>query len=425
MKRRLKVAIALFVTLPVLIIGVQIVRKVGISNDRPERVSAVPVIVGEPAFGDLENSILYPGTLTPDKTVIVLPKTAGKLEQIYVTEGERVHTAHLLASVEKRTYKLQVEQALAAYQAAEAQYRKVVKGVRPEELDNARALLHQAESDLETAERNLERSRNLVDAGALARSAFEEIEMKYSNARTRVENARRSLGLMEQGAGEEDLEMARANAGAMKAQYELSLIQLENTDITAPVDGLVARILAEEGSTVSQQVPLLALVQDDPMYVEVQVPERHFAALTSREGTIPCRIYPQAFPGTDGFFGTVTNISRIVEAESRTFALEIAVENPGGKLRPGMYVNVEIVLERSADALLVPESALVFRDDEYVVFTVESGSPFEAVMRPVSVGLRKNGAAEIIEGLTGAERIIIRGNAFLEDGQPVESVAGP
>lgn len=69
MKRRLKVAIALFVTLPVLIIVVQIVRRVGVSNDRPERVSAVPVIVGEPSLGDLENSILYPGTLTPDKTV--------------------------------------------------------------------------------------------------------------------------------------------------------------------------------------------------------------------------------------------------------------------------------------------------------------------------------------------------------------------
>ena len=425
MKKRLKVAIALFVTLPALIIAVQVIRRIGITADEPEPVSAVPVVVSEPVLGILENSILYPGTLTPEKTVIVLPKTAGKLEGLFVSEGDRVAAGDLLASVEKRIYRLQTEQALAAYQAADARYRMVVKGVRPEELENARASLRQAESDLAVAERNLERSRNLVEAGALAKSAFEEIEMKYTNARTQVENARRSVHLMEEGAGQEELEMARSNAEAMRAQYELARIQLENTEITAPVGGLVARVLAEEGSTVGHQVPILALVQDDPMSVKVQVPERHFAVLTAREGKIPCRIYPQAFPGNGGFAGTVTNISRIVEAESRTFTLEIAVENPGGKLRPGMYVNVEIVLEPSEEAVLVPESALVFREDEYVVFTVESSSPLRAVMKPVSVGLRKDGVVEITGGLTGKERVITRGNAFLEDGQPVELVKGP
>lgn len=425
MKRRLKVAIALFVTLPVLIIVVQIVRRVGISVDGPELVSAVPVIVHTPVIGILENSILYPGTLTPDKTIIVLPKTAGKLERVYVSEGDRVDAGELLAAVEKRIYRLQVEQALAAYQAAAAQFRKVEKGVRPEELENARALLRQAESDLQVAERNLERSSNLVEAGALARASFEEIEMQFLNARTQVENARRSVRLMEAGAGKEDREMAQANVEAMKARYELAGIQLENTDITAPVGGLVARILAEEGSTVAEQIPVAALVQDDPMYVEVQIPERHFAALTARVGAIPCRIYPQAYPGTEGFAGRVTNISRIVEAESRTFTLEIAVDNPDKRLRPGMYVNVEIVLEKSHEAVLVPESALVFREEEYAVFVVESNSSLEAVMKPVTVGLRKNGVAEIVDGLTGAERVIIRGNAFLEHGQPVELVAGP
>jgi multidrug efflux pump subunit AcrA (membrane-fusion protein) len=162
MKGRLKVAIALFVTIPALIIAVQIIRRIGISTDDPEPISAVPVVIREPAVGALENSILYPGTLTSEKTVVVLPKTAGKLEEIYVAEGDRVGSGELVASVEKRVYRLQAEQARAAYRAAEAQYRKAIKGVRPEEIENDRALLRQAESDLSVAERKLECSAAVV-----------------------------------------------------------------------------------------------------------------------------------------------------------------------------------------------------------------------------------------------------------------------
>jgi multidrug efflux pump subunit AcrA (membrane-fusion protein) len=89
-----------------------------------------------------------------------------------------------------------------------------------------------------------------------------------------------------------------------------------------------------------------------------------------------------------------------------------------------MYVNVEIILDKAEGVIMVPESSLVYRNDSQVVFVVEENSTPRARMKTVRIGLRKDGVAEINEGLDISDKIIIRGNAFLEEGQAIEIVDG-
>jgi HlyD family secretion protein len=409
---------------PVLIIGFQVTRKLMQNREKEIPESLMPVVVGYPEIGSLESSIMYPGTLKPERIVTVLPETAGKLTNIRVREGDRVDEGEIIASIEKKVTGYQKDQAEAAYHAALAQLKKAERGARPEELENVKALLAQAEQDVAMAATNLDRSRRLFEAGTISQSNFEDIEGRYNTAKMELENAGRNVRLMEEGASEEDLDMARANAAAMKAQYELAKLQYQNTEISAPVTGMVAQLFVDEGSMVSPQVALLVLVQDDPIFVEIPIPEKYYGIILNKKGLIETRVNPTAYPDADFFAGRVTNVARMIDPKSRTFNLQVAVENRNDMLRPGMYVNVEIVLSKAEHAVMVPESSLVYRNDANVVFVVEENSPLTAKMKKVDIGIRKNGFAEILVGLGRDDKVIIRGNAFLEEGQLVEIVDG-
>ena len=144
MKKRIK---TLLIVIPVIIVGIiafQVGRRVLVSGDDEQIAAATPVIVGYPVEGTIEESLMYPGNLLPEQSIGIVSKVGGKIESINVSEGDRVKQGQLLISIEKDVVRLQMEQARAGYQASEAQYRKAVKGVRKEELNNAKALLEQA-----------------------------------------------------------------------------------------------------------------------------------------------------------------------------------------------------------------------------------------------------------------------------------------
>ena len=399
------------------------------SQEEP-RARTTEVVTAAPRHGLVEEIIQYPGTLRPSGTVTVLPKAAGKIESILITEEDRVQADQPIALLERDSLALQLEQAKASFQAAEAQYEQAIRGMRDEEIENARALVIQAEKELATARKNLERANQLYKVGAIPETELESAENAVSSGETRLENAKRSLKLMETGSSDEELKAARSNMEAARARYDLARLQYDNGVVKAPASGLVADIFVDEGNTAGPTAPLAAIVQDDVIIAEVELPEKYYGRMQTLGVGSTARIYPIAYPD-DGFFtGEVTAVSSLIDPESRTFTLEITVDNSEGRLRPGMYVNVDLVLERIENALLVPESSLTFRDDRYVVFAAagrEAGGDEavnEAVMKPVSVGLRKDGNAQILQGISPDDEIIIEGNAFLEDGQHITVIEG-
>ncbi len=400
--------------------GLQVFRRVTDSRDlRVERVPT-PVVARLPEQGSIEDTLIYPGNLLPERTITIISRVAGRVEDLFVNEGDRIESNQVLLSIEKDVVRLQKDQARAVYTAADARYRQSKRGVRQNELTNARALVEQAEKDVEIAYTNYDRAKRLLEAGSLSRVQYEEAESRYRNARTQLENAGRSVQMMEEGATEEEIEMARANADAMWAQYELAQLQFENSEVEAPLSGIVAKVMIQEGNMVGTSTPLIVIVQDDPMYAEVPVPEKYYGRILETEDTIEARIYPAAYPDRKPFYGTVTNIAPVIDSRSRTFTLEVAVGNPELLLRPGMYVNVEIIINRSDNVLLVPESSIVFRDDQQVVFVLQEGESLHAEKKPVLLGIRKNGLAEVKSGIRSTDQVIIKGNAFLEDGQKVD-----
>jgi multidrug efflux pump subunit AcrA (membrane-fusion protein) len=99
--------------------------------------------------------------------------------------------------------------------------------------------------------------------------------------------------------------------------------------------------------------------------------------------------------------------------------VETRLENREGRLKAGMYADVQFVLERRSEALLVPASALVERGGRPGVFIVDALSQPSARFRQIVPGIRAQEEVEVLQGLSDGERIVVEGNAFLEEGQRV------
>ena len=388
------------------------------ASDASPSSEGIPVVVALPTRPDLREVLTVSGHLEPAATVQVTPKVPGRIEQLFVDTGSAVLRNALLARLESESAQLQVDQARATVQAAQAQLDRVRQGARPEEIASARASLGQAEADLAAADEDFARSSRLYEAGTLARSDFEAARRGLAAARTELENARRSLSVLEQGARTEELQALQANVGGAQAQMNLASLQVTNSEVRAPVGGVVTNMYVDAGNQIGTSSAILAIVQDDPIVARVNVAERHYASiLAARLSTV--RVLPIAFPGSQ-FIGQVTSVGSVIDSRSRTFSVEMRVANDNRELRPGMFINAELELRRIEAALAVSAAALVTRDGQIGVFHVIEGRARFAAVRP---GLRESigdlHLVEILDGLTGDEAVIVDGNAFLEADQRV------
>jgi RND family efflux transporter MFP subunit len=326
--------------------------------------------------------------------------------------------------MEDDVVRLQMEQAAGAYRAAEAQNEKAKKGVRSEELANAEALLAQSEKDVAAAEDSYERLGKLYKEGTISRSKYDDADRQVSSARTQLENARRNVQMMQNGASSEDLGMAESQMQAMQAQYSLAKLGLDNARIASPLSGRVVKVHTDQGNMAGQTTPLVTIVQDDPMLVRVPLPEKRYGELRERQGSLEAVVTLNALPGTT-FSGRVSAISPVIDPASRTFTVEVELANARGLLRAGMYANVDLVLERFPDALLVPAVAVVERGGKMGVFTVHEDNSQIARFTETKVGLAQGDSVQVLVGLSDADRVVAEGNTFLEDGQTVVLMDAP
>lgn len=421
MRRRVFAIVAALVILA--LIGWSVWRRL---SARPAAVGApipAPVVAAVASRGPIERTLQYAGSLEPRATVTVTPKAAGRIERIFVSEGQAVAKGQLLAQMEQEVASLQAEQASAALRAAEAQLEMAKRGVRPEELENAKASLAQAEKDLSTAEENFNRSDRLYKEGTIAKAKYEDADRQYRAAETALENARRNVQMMAQGAGTEEQSMAEAQVKAARAQYDLARLALDETRIVAPIAGVAARVPADQGNLAGPSTPLVILTSETAMVVKAPVPERWYGLFRQARDRISARVSFAALPEPANFPGRLISISPTIDPASRTFTAEVEVSDPRRELAAGMYAAVDFVIEKATEALLVPATALVSRGGAEGVFVVDAPSPDAQVARfkPVRIGIESGPVVQVIEGIEAGAWVIVEGNAFLDDGQLVRT----
>jgi RND family efflux transporter MFP subunit len=321
----------------------------------------------------VKQELVVVGNLIGNTTVSVVPRAAGRLEQVYVQLGDRVARGARIAKIEDQELQEQIRQAEAAMQVASATIR-------------------QREADLQLARTNVERSRSLYERQLLPKQTLDDNEARYQSALA-------------------TLDLARAQSSQSNARLEELRVNMTNTVIISPVDGFVARRAADPGAFASQNAPVVDVVDISRVRLVVNVVEKDLKIVEVGDAT---DVEVDAFPG-ETFTGRIARVSPVLDPATRTFPIEIEIPNPTFRLKPGMYARVGITTEERPDALVVPTNALVDIGGQRGVFLAQADSV--AVFRLVEIGIEAEDKIEIRGGLSEGDRVITTGAAAMSDGE--------
>lgn len=195
-------------------------------------------------------------------------------------------------------------------------------------------------------------------------------------------------------------------AAVDQAQASISLLQAEfdDTEVTAAMDGVLTEHMISVGQVVPVGQELMTLVQLDPLEISFEVPERYLSAVTpGLNVNVRTDVY-----GEDVFSGQLMYLAPRLRTSTRTLPVKAAVANPVGRLRPGMFGKVELVLREQNEALFVPESAVLQQGSLNQVI-VRNPETYRAEFREVKVGVRQGGRMQIVEGLERDELVVAEG----------------
>lgn len=367
----------------------------------------------------------------------------------------------------------QMAQAEAGLEAIKANLKKIKEGAREEERKQVEATVEQAKANLENAKANYQRMKKLFEQNAISKQTFQGVETQYNVAKAQYEAAKQQLKMVEEGARKEDIQaveaqvkqaeaglelakqtaeteswkkdIARAEAQVKQAEaaletaealkeaesweaditnaetaferaqvaLELAQKKLSDATITAPISGIVSKRNVDLGDMVSQQVPAFEVVSMDVVKAMVSVIESDLYKINvGNEAMINVDALSESVKGK------VTKVSPTLDPMTRNATVEITIQNPEYKLKPGMFARASVITEKHVSAKLIPSSAVVYEDEQAFVYTVNNN-----IAKKVSVqtgfSSESEDMIEIISGLSSQDKVVVAGHFGLKDGTRV------
>jgi RND family efflux transporter MFP subunit len=333
--------------------------------------SAVPVVTAKSEARDVPVRLRANGTVSALQTVDLRAQITSTVREIHIREGQNVQKGDLLITLDSRAEEANVKK-------AEAQVEK----------DRA---------DLATANRNLERQRELFSQKFISQAALD-------TAQNQVDTLKGQLAV--DSAAVESMRVARAY-----------------TEIRAPFSGRTGAIPVRAGSlvqpsqnTAASAPPLVTIIQIDPIAVAFTVPEQELPTLQQamRAGAVSVTATPQS--GSPAFKGKVSFVDNAVDTTSGTIRVKGEFANPAGELWPGMYVNVELSPRTITGATVIPAQAVQTGPEARFVYVV--GEDKKVVSKPVKLAYVEEGFA-VVTGIAAGERVVSEGAQNLRPGTSV------
>ena len=345
----------------------------------------------------LARSITVSGTLAAEEQVTLSFKVTGRVEDLRVDLGSTVRKGDVIARLTPTDFDLRLRQAEASLQQARARLGLDPTGAADTVDIDQTAVVRQARASLTEARRQRERVATFVERGISAKADLEAADSALEIAEGRHQDAL------------EEVRNRQAVLAQRRSELELAKQQLDDTMMRSPIDGIVRERTVFAGEYRSAGTPVLTIVRQHPLRLQLAVPER---ASTSLRVGQRVRVSVEGDPTVHE--GRVSRISPSIVEGTRTLPIEAEVPNVDGKLRPGTFAKADII---TADdpALVVPQSALVVFAGVEKVLIVKDGKVHEQRVR---TGVRVGDRVELLEGVSPGDAVILAPGG-LADGSPV------
>ncbi len=246
------------------------------------------------------------------------------------------------------------------------------------------------------------------------------LELNASKARLRKlqRDFQRNKDLRQKGLlSEGDYEKIQYELEALQASYNLASLELDYTQIRAPISGVVSDRFIKLGNTLKVGEPLFGVTSLEPLVAYLYIPEREFRQIAAGQ---PVAIDIDAL-GSHRVFAQVTRVSPVVDPETGTFKITIEISDPERRIKPGMFGRMSVVYDERKNALQIPRSAIIEEMGTTSVFVVVDNA---ASRRQVQTGFSNKGLMEITDGLTDDDRVITVGQVGLKPGAEVSVING-
>ncbi len=331
------------------------------AEEKPTLTPIAPVVVETVKVMSLEDQIEATGQLTAPERAEIAAEVAGRITEILVAEGASVEAGTVVLEIDRERRRL--------------------------ELDSARAGLAEARASAAEQQRDFARIEKLYQQDVASESRLDQARTALAAARSRLDGA-------------------RANTGVAERAWR-------DASVRAPFSGYVARRRVSRGEFVREGQALFELVALDPIEVELHLPEADSGRIRIGQG-VEIRVAP--YPD-ERFRGELSYVSPVIDEASRTLRVKARLGNSDRRLRPGLFARADLGVSRREDVPMVLEEAVLQRADGSVVFRLVEGDRVER--RRIETGVYRDGYVEVVRGVGPEDRIVVRGQARLADGEMV------
>lgn len=324
----------------------------------------------------------YGGEFNSDAMANLSAEVSGIVRSVNVRLGDVVKKGDILAEVDPVTYQQRVRELEASVSVAEAS------------LEESRAQKSNLEADLQ-------RRLPLLDRQLVSAREIEDLQAQVAIAGQRIE-------------------VAQATLQQNKARLSTGRVSLQDTQVRAPFDGIVAERFVDIGAHVNTGQSLFRVVDDTEIYLQLRIAETDSGMVTLG---MPVVIRVDGLGGTT-IPGTVGRIAPAVDVQTRTMRVDVLApdgeKEAWARVKPGMYARAQIQLNKKENAIIAPSQAVLKdRDGTRYVWVVEENKSHRREVKP---GLKNRSSTEILEGLKPGEVVVLRGHEKLTDKGSVQLV---
>ena len=330
------------------------------------------------------------GQISADNSSTILISSAAKCTDVYFQAGDLVEAGDILCT-------LDLGSSLSSYNAARINYNSAVQSYQDQQ-----AIL---DKQVQLAQENVANTQALFEIGAASQLEVDQAEVNYQTA---VATRNSTLFQLE--------------AGIQSAQSSLDQLDtaLENVDasgnVIAPISGTLATMNAQAGSFISNSLPLAVIEGGEAMKVTVSVSEVLVPQLAiGDEAEVTVDAADQTFTAA------IRSVERAANAQTSLYTVTLTVPADVRGLLSGMFADVTFRTNVSENTLVIPSDAILTSEDTQYVFVVEDDA---ARYVEVTTGLTGNGVTEVLSGLTEGQQLVVVGQQYLADGDPVRIVDG-
>ncbi|MEM1392772.1 MAG: efflux RND transporter periplasmic adaptor subunit [Cyanobacteria bacterium P01_D01_bin.116] len=369
----------------------------------------VPVKLATVESGIIEDRDEYIARLESRRSVTLQPQIQGRITKIFVNSGDNVQPGNAIMQIDSREQQAAVNSVDAAAQAARSQLQNAIatlKSLQAQRLSNV--------ADVNLNQQEYERYKGLAAQGAVSQQTRQQYVNRLATAKARLNAIDAQIQAQEASINQAEKALQQAQANTKQQQ-----VQLQYYTVSAPIAGQIGDLLVKQGDVVNTSSQLTSITQNNPLQIEISVPQERAAEL--RKG-MPIELVDnqgQILGRSQIFF-----ISPNVNQNTQSILIKALYNNPNNQLRADEYVRARVIWERRP-GVLIPAASIVRLAGETFVYVakkpdnLQAKSGFIAKQKRVKLGNIRGNNYQVLEGLRQGERIIVSGILNLRDGAAI------